>query len=146
MLFTAGAEKLFENIVWVYWRVSFLFDHISRFFVFRILWQFFQCFAKEFLRFYDKFLTSFENVLWATCKFAFVRLLSFFERLSNIFRKCQKYSPSEPSKLYDKAITRKTNQDFGSDFKETIFCKEVLSKAQMLEYYFQVSKKIQYDV
>jgi len=51
--------------------------------------------------------------------------------------KCQKYSPSEPSKLYDKAITRKTNQDFNSDFKETMFFKEELSKDQMLDYYFQ---------
>ena len=55
------------------------------------------------------------------------------------FRKCQKYSPSEPSKLYDKALTRKTEQDFTSEYLHLFFDDEKLTHQVMMDYYLKVS-------
>jgi len=51
--------------------------------------------------------------------------------------KCQKYSPSEPSKLYDKALTRRGDVHFNSHFKDLMFNKSALEKQEMINYFIE---------
>ena len=52
--------------------------------------------------------------------------------------KCQKYSPSEPTKLYDKTMTRRGEITFNSHFKDLMFKQSDLEKDEMVNYYIEV--------
>ena len=52
--------------------------------------------------------------------------------------KCQKYSPSEPTKLYDKTMTRRGEMTFNSHFKDLMFKQSDLEKDEMVNYYIEV--------
>lgn len=82
--------------------------------------------------------TAFEKLVRQS--FGCVLLLQLKQYLKSTFgftdSKCQKYSPSEPSKLYDKTLTRKSEADFHSEYKEMFFS-PTIEYDVMIRYYVQ---------
>ncbi|XP_065070069.1 nipped-B-like protein A isoform X2 [Rhopilema esculentum] len=73
--------------------------------------------------------------------FSCMLLLELKQHLKQLYgfadSKCQKYSPSEPSKLYDKTMTRRGDVHFNSHFKQLMFHKDALEKEEMINYYIE---------
>eukprot|EP00794_Sanderia_malayensis_P008158 gene8158-9031_t len=83
------------------------------------------------------------NVLQNIVKESFgcMLLLELKQSLKQLYgfadSKCQKYSPSEPSKLYDKSMTRRGDMVFDSYFKDLMFKPSELDKDEIVNYYLQ---------